>query len=251
MNLYDAIQVRQSIREYQRKPLEKELVENFYKYASEMLPLFTEIPIKVEITDAAEQKKKHLFQVKAPHYISLLSRKEEGSQLNAGYVMEELSLYLASKGVGTCFQGGWHLFGEEKNGMSEVIVMAAGYPKRYLYREEGTAKRLPLSKLCVFKEEPGEELRTILKAASLAPSSLNSQPWRFVVYKNRVHIFMQKPSLQAEKMQKLHTIDMGIALNHMMLAAEELWVEAELQKLENISGQSFKNNHYIVSLIIK
>ena len=46
-------------------------------------------------------------------------------------------------------------------------------------------------------------------------------------------------------------IDIGIALNHMMITAEELWVEAELKEIDNISNQSFKNNSYITSLIIK
>jgi len=92
---------------------------------------------------------------------------------------------------------------------------------------------------------------TILKAAALAPSSLNGQPWRFVVYNNRAHVFMQKKSTKIPAMERMRMIDIGIALNHMMITAEELWVEAELKEIDNISNQSFKNNSYITSLIIK
>ena len=61
---------------------------------------------------------------------------------------------------------------------------------------------------------------------------------------------MQK-SNKIAAMQRLNMIDIGIALTHMLITAEELWVEAELKELDNISSQSFKNNHYITSLMIK
>ena len=38
------------------------------------------------------------------------------------------------------------------------------------------AKRLPLNELCIFKEEAGEQMKTILRAARLAPSAMNTQP---------------------------------------------------------------------------
>ena len=129
--------------------------------------------------------------------------------------------------------------------------MAMGYPKHYLYREEADARRIELNRLSAFKEEPTKEIMTILKAASLTPSSLNSQPWRFVVYKNRIHVFMQKLNAGIPILEKLHYIDVGMALNHMMIAAEELWVEAELAESEHISSHSFRRNTYITSLLLK
>lgn len=43
---------------------------------------------------------------------------------------------------------------------------------------------------------------------------------------------------------------MGIMLNHMFLAAEELWLEAEFSQLDNISNQLFKDYKYIMSMLI-
>lgn len=254
MNLYDAIGLRRSVRDFQMKPLEEADMLNFRKYKTDILPLYPEIPVKIESVGYEEIRhkgKKGLFYVKAPYYISFLSRADEGYLLNAGYIMEELSLYLASKGIGSCYQGNMRIIENDDDGLCEVMVMAAGYPRHYLYREEGSAKRNSFSKLCAFKEEPSKELMLILKAAALAPSSFNSQPWRFVVYANRVHIFVQKTVFPSVAMEKLHMIDMGIVLNHMMVTAEELWVEAELSRVENISVQSFKNNVYITSLFLK
>lgn len=251
MNLYDMIGKRQSVREFQTRQLDESVLNGFVRYEREMLALYPDIPYQLEVTcNINERHGSGLFAVKAPYYISFLTEESQEAYLNTGYVMEELSLYLAAKGIGTCYQGLLKVC-KEKNGLKEVLVMAAGYPQKYLYRTDKTIKRLPLNKLCVFKEEPSSELMTILKAAVLAPSSLNGQPWRFVVYNNRVHVFMQKVNTKIPAMQRMRMIDIGIALNHMMITAEELWVEAELKEIDNISNQSFKNNRYITSLFLK
>ena len=77
------------------------------------------------------------FAVRAPYYISLSSEKKDDYLLNAGYIMQQLSLYIESKGLGTCFMGGaspgWGL----KNTMrfDYVISLAFGKSKEPLYRE--------------------------------------------------------------------------------------------------------------------
>lgn len=253
MKLYEMIGIRQSIRDFQMKELAEPEMNAIYKYMKEILPLYPDIPYQIVIHNAMEeafQKGTALFSVKAPYYISFMSKRAPGYLENAGYILEELSLFLNTKGIGSCYQGALKVEKDTRE-MTEVLVMAAGYPKPYIYREEGSAKRLPLNKLCVFKEEPDKEVVTILKAAALAPSSLNGQPWRFVVYKNRIHVFVQKNTLKTALFSKMRMIDIGIALNHMMVAAEELWVEAELKALDNISNQSFKRNEYVISLILK
>lgn len=250
MSLYEMIGRRRSIREYQMKPIEEKVLSAVYKFIKEILPLYPDIPYEIEISCSLEEKKNGFLAVNAPYYVSFLTTESREAYLNAGYIMEELSLYLASKGLGTCYQG-LHKVVREKGSLKEVLVMTMGYPKHYLYREEEDAKRIELNRICAFKEEPAKEIMTILKAASLAPSSLNSQPWRFVVYKKRIHVFMQKMNAGIPVFEKLHYMDIGMALNHMMLAAEELWVEAELTESEYISGHSFKKNIYITSLLLK
>lgn len=253
MKLYDVIQYRQSIRNFQMKPLEEKVLEKIICYQKTMKALYPDITCQIEIHNAMEKswkKKKSPFQVKAPYYLSLYSSTEQGYLLNAGYVLEELSLYLNTLGIGTCYQGAMKVSDNKKSELEEVLVMALGYPSRYLYRELGTAKRIELKKECIFKEEPSKEVLTILRAANLAPSSMNNQPWKFVVYKNRIHVFSHKSNSFIPIITKLHTIDMGIMLNHMFLAAEELWLKAEFSQLDNISNQLFKDYKYIMSMLI-
>ena len=90
---------------------------------------------------------------------------------------------------------------------------------------------------------------TILEAARLAPSSMNSQPWRFVVYDNRIHIFSKKHS--AEQLKKWDEVNFGIMFANLMVAAEEAWLDVDLIRLEDISQKNFPNNQYVLSAILK
>ena len=159
MNLYDAIQVRQSVRAFQQRPIEKSDLDNIFKFKEEIKPIYLDIPNKLECIETLEDswgKTNGLFVVKAPYYLSFLSEDKKGHYLNAGYIMELISLYLSTKGIGSCFQGGLKVVEELAEGMKEEIVLSFGYPVHYPHRVAGTAKRMPLSKSCVFKEEPNK-----------------------------------------------------------------------------------------------
>ena len=95
-----------------------------------------------------------------------------------------------------------------------VIALAFGKSRRPLYRDPLHAKRLPENEVVVYKENPSSDVRKMLDAARLAPSSYNNQPWRFVVYKNRIHVFSRKNPWIAKPLDKLKKIDMGIMLQH-------------------------------------
>jgi nitroreductase len=192
------------------------------------------------------------FAVKAPYYISLSSEIKDDYLLNAGYIMEQLSLYIETRGLGTCFLGGaspgWGL----KNTMKfeYVIALAFGKSKVPLYRDALLAKRSPENELVVYKEEVSSDIRKILDAARLAPSSYNTQPWRFVVYKNRIHVFAKKNPWFAKPLDKIKMIDIGIMLANMLVAAEEHWVDVKLTKSDTIMSKLLQNNEYVLTLLI-
>lgn len=254
MNLYEAIQVRQSIRAFQQKPIEESALDNIFKFKDEITPIYPDILYDIECTGTLGDswgKTKGLFSVKAPYYLSYLSEEKKGHHLNAGYTMELISLYLSAKGIGSCFQGGLKVVEESYEDMKEQVVLSFGYPVHYPHRVEGSAKRMPLSKSCVFKEEPNKNITSILKAAALAPSSLNNQPWRFVVYNNRIHVFLKRSNVASLILNRWQEVDIGCALAHMMVAAEELWMNIEFKEIPSIADQFFKNYEYMISLLIK
>ena len=51
-------------------------------------------------------------------------------------------------------------------------------------------------------------------------------------------------------MKKMHGVDMGIALAHLTVAAEEFWYSPQITKLSNISEQNFKRHKYIITVLL-
>lgn len=252
--MYEAVYGRKSVRKYRMEPLNQNILSGIFTFMDQMEPLFPGIKIKLEIVEGLGKKSqmKGLFRVEAPYYLLIYSEEKERFRLNAGYIMELLSLYLVTKGVGSCFQG----LAKKKNdvpeeGMRYVMAMAFGKAAGPLLRQSCNAKRLSMEELCVYKERPKTWVKEILEAARLAPSSMNQQPWRFVVYENRVHVFEKKPTPFRALLPEMTEFDMGIMLANVSVAAEEIWVDLDLIKLDNITHKTLPNNQYLLSILIK
>ena len=228
MNLYEAIFVRKSVRNYCFDTLPPQTLDKIWEHYKEMPALFSGIGVDMAILEESER------------YL-----------MNVGYIMEQMVLYLCSIGLGTCFIGSNRVKKAEleKNGKRLVGIVAFGKSHGSHTRRQSEAKRLPLEDLCVFKEVPRQWMTQMLEAARLSPSSMNSQPWRFVVYDNRIHIFSKKHSV--EKLRKWDEVNFGIMFANMMVAAEELWLDVDLIRLGDISQKNFSNNQYVLSAILK
>ena len=131
------------------------------------------------------------------------------------------------------------------------MLAAFGYPEGRLCRESPLARRLPLNELCIFREEAGEQMKTILRAARLAPSAFNSQPWRFIVYSDRIYVFARKSRLPGRAAQAMREFSIGVMLSHIMLAAEELWMELETATEEQYASKTYKNGDYVATLYLR
>ena len=250
MNLYEAIGCRQSIRKYEEKEVPEKLRGQILSYFDKTSRLNDRIFMELEIIDNTKKKAdlKGLWKVEAPYYMAVYSETEEGFEKNAGYVMEQMILYLTAKGLGSCYLGSVKPRQMIKNGKKFVMLVAFGYAEGRLYRESPLAKRHPLNQLCIFKEEAGEQMKTILKAARLAPSAYNSQPWRFIVYADRLYVFAQKSHVPGLRNASLRDFCIGVMLAHIMLAAEELWMELETRTEEQFASKAYKNGEYVATL---
>ena len=173
--------------------------------------------------------------------------------MNAGFLMEQLSLYLETRGRGSCFVGmAKHRDKElEAKGFVQKIILAFGMPKDLNKFRDKEPKRMALDELCVYKEPPKAWVKEMLEAARLAPSSTNCQPWRFVVYENRIHVFSKKPLGERSMLNPFTELNFGIMLANVMVAAEEVWIDLDLIKLNNITHKSIPNNQYVISILLK
>jgi hypothetical protein len=233
--------------------LDKVLLNNISNFAESIPMLFEGINVEYKLLEYKDTK--HYFNgnitVKAPYYLSLYSDKTSGYQMNAGYLIQQIALYLTAKGLGSCYLGKLKAkkMVPQDSLKEHVITLAFGEGEHEIYRQSDRIKRLPLNDIAIIKSEIGKNVKTMVSAARLAPSSMNSQPWRLVVYDNRIHVFCKRNIFLQGVLSELKLIDIGICLAHLVVAAEELWLNVRVVKVENINNLSFKKNDYIISLL--
>jgi nitroreductase len=253
MNTFDAIFSRRSIHHFQQEKLEWNVISDILEYANNLPMLMEGIAVEFKLVSNIEAKQgfRGPFNIKAPYYLCISSEKKDDYLLNAGYLMQQLNLYIASKGLGACF-----LMSSPGRGLKEtmkydyVVALAFGKTNSPLYRESSEAKRLPENEIVVYKEEVTPDIKQVLTAARLAPSGFNNQPWRFVVYKKRIHVFAKKNYMIAKALDYNKMIDMGIMLANLLLAAEELWVDVSLCKSDTLKSKQLQNNEYVCTIAI-
>lgn len=175
-----------------------------------------------------------------------------------GYLLEHIVLGATDMGLGTCWLGGSFSKSSFSRKVSlcadEAIpaVLAIGYiaNKRrwldsFIRRRAGSDNRLPWGNMFfernfqtpLSSEEAGA-YATALEMIRLGPSASNKQPWRIVRDGNRWHFFVQRSKGYANRnmallrLADLQRVDMGIAMCHFNLTAQEIgfvgqWVVAE------------------------
>lgn len=252
MNTFEAIFSRRSVRHYQHEKLDWNVIADILEYANKLPMLIEGIAVEFKLVSNIEEKQgfRGPFSVKAPYYLCISSEEKEDFLLNAGYLMQQLDLYITSKGLGACFVAGPGHGLKATMKYTFVTALAFGIATSELYRESSKAKRYPEKELIVYKEEVTPDIKQVLAAARLAPSAYNSQPWRFVVNKKRIHVFTKKNKLVAKAMDKEKMIDMGIMMANLLLAAEELWVDISLSKSETLMSKQFQKNEYVCTILI-
>lgn len=249
MTRYDAIFRRKSVRRYREEEIDQRILERMERFEEDAIVICPDIQVKWKVFRGSEQKLRGLFQVKAPYYVALYSEISEDYLENAGCLMEQLSLYLHTKGIGSCYQGSASLKDDKEEELEMVMIMAFGYPAEKLERSRGDFKRLDSRKLVRTYGECSRYEKKLLEAARLAPSALNLQPWRFVVRENRIHLFAKKPGkIGYRKNLDMNLFGGGIALAHMLVTGEELWFDLEYQKLDSILEKDFQNYLYVGTL---
>lgn len=210
MNLYESIFRRKSIRKYEESPLEPEILEKLRDFSNQLQPLYPEIRTSYEIISSV----KGIFSIKAPHYFLICSDTAEGALENAGYMWQQMDLYLSSLGLGACWLGMAKPASGSTTTLPLVITLAFGRPTEPVHRQLGEFKRKSLEEI-----SSGEDSR--IEAARLAPSATNSQNWFFEASEGQIHVYRKKLNAALELIYgKMNRIDIGIALCHLRYGTE-------------------------------
>ena len=254
MNQYDAIFIRRTVKSFRADMINDKSISQILNFTNYITDISGKKSVNFEIWSSFEEEKMadlHIS-VKAPYYLVVSTDVLEDPFLNLGYVLEQVALYITTKDLVSRFAGLYkdkRIQGAKENRI--LAVLAFGKSAEDSAKEK-KRKRLPLEHLCVFKDKVDNNIKDMIHAAMLAPSKMNSQPWRFVVMKNRIHVFCKKERIAFKSLclDYYHEFDIGMMLANLMIASEELWYNTEVVKSENIADKKLKNNVYMFTVIV-
>lgn len=159
--------------------------------------------------------------------------------------MEQLVLYLVSKGFATCY------LGDAKSkpdldqyqpmivvafGKGGVTAVKAGQPQevnRACESAAGSAAKCP-------KDYRGsKDCAICIQSPALA---FYAAGWK------NSYLYEKESLMQTKRMKELTLLDIGIAMCHMALAAEELWLDWRLSREDTSKELIWKGCQYVATL---
>ncbi len=285
----EVIQARSSCRTYQETsialPVQQQLAA--FMDAHTIGPMGTHARLSlVAATDEDRQALKGLstygFIKGATGFILGAVPHGDFNQEDFGYVVEHAILYATSLGLGTCWLGGTFAKSRfaARLGLREdellPAVIATGYcaAKRrvvesVIRRQAGADQRMPWERLffdgafgAPLAREAAGPFAAALDMVRIGPSASNKQPWRIIKDKAAVegavwHLYLQRTPGYAARNQSLlgiadmQRLDMGIAMCHFALTAEELGLRGTWMVREPVIEKPDALTEYIVSWMAK
>ena len=236
--LYETIFRRKSIRKYDMTPLPAETITALQNFTETVKPL--DETIKIEYSYLGTNDVKNLLPIKAPHYICLYSEKKDNYLMNAGFILQQIDLYLSANNLGSCWLGmakPSKQVPEMKNGLEFVIMVAFGNANEPVHRNNVSEfKRKSMSAISSIAD--AEQL---LEPARLAPSASNTQSWYFSGSADKITVSREKLNfIKAPIYGNMNQIDSGIALAHVWLTCEHLGKTFELDFDKTAAPSSYE-----------
>jgi len=238
--IYQAIFKRKSVRKFAPSPLDQNTLDRIISQIPSLVPMVKGIRTEIKLMTSEEVR--GMFKVDAPHFLAIFSEQKEGFLLNAGFIMQQMDLFLSANGIGSCWQGGPKPTrgAREFSGLKFVVLLAFGRPQEALHRESlSEFKRRALSDITDIKGKDD-----LLEPARLAPSGMNNQPWFFTDGNGSIDAHSHK-SLIADHMNQ---ISVGIAMSHVWLASRHLKMGAEISINPGTHGDRNRRYAYAASI---
>jgi nitroreductase len=249
-NLYEAIFRRKSVRKYGlATPLAEHTLTEIVAHTTILRPLYDDINVEMKIL--SQKDVKGLLSAKALHYVAVFSEAKDGYLTNAGFMLQQMDLFLSANGIGSGWQGISKPTKEILNSSKHefVILLAFGDPKERLYRENILEfRRKPLAEITDLK---GERVFELLEPARLAPSAMNYQQWFFTGDSNAFHAHRTRSNfIKAFVLERMSKISMGIALCHVWIAARHFGKKVDFTLDEEAQAYPPAGDDYVVTMKI-
>ncbi|CEN78129.1 nitroreductase family protein [Paraclostridium sordellii] len=262
MNYKYLISNKRSVRKFKNQEIKKSdfrIIEEYINMSKKLVPeISTEI--KVFNKDKVYPKLDKIagyngHMIEAPNYVIILSDIGKGYIENSGYIGENLTLKAMDLGIDSC----WVTFKESSlikekleilSDKEVTAIIALGYGDTIKTKSATSdSSRLGVEKI-VYLDKWGEnatiellEERGLLDAfsfARMAPSTLNRQPWRFIIDGGKVILAVRKDEFASEYEGK---VDVGIVMLYFSLIIDTTMFNLKWT-LENGNGNYYVPTDY-------
>ena len=237
--LYDTVLSRKSVRSFDGRGLTEADRERLQAFIAGLDGPFG-IPVRFTLLDAEEYGLSSPVLTGEKLYVAGTVAKVPRAELAYGYAFEKLILYAWSLGIGTVWIGGTmdrKVFQQAVGLEADTLmpcVSPLGYPaKKRSLRETLMRKGIRADE----RKSPAElffdgdftkplnaegGLARILEMVRWAPSAVNKQPWRLLRRDGLWHFYEKRDKgFLIGDTGDLQKIDLGIALCHFLLGAED------------------------------
>ncbi len=259
MDILNTITSRISIRSYDPQAAsetELEAVRRFGEGAEALTPVEMQFHLRTH-EDMGKEVKGVIGDygktIRAPHYLVLAAREDDGYLTDAGFRFEQMVLEATRMRLGTCWVG---LMFKEVSlrsflGLDDswrvIALTPIGRPadptfvSRTLRSMVRAATRKPIEQIFFWQRHGGalpsgvvadERIGRIMEATRWAPSWMNKQPWFFILTGRDVLVYKKRH--QDREGKDYHLLDCGIAMAHLHLAAQAMGLggQWELEKFD-------------------
>ena len=205
MTLYETIFLRRAVRKYDMAPLDASIITDIKNFIDNIAQMDGQTA-KLEIVEAKEVNNSM-----APHYILAYCEDSDNANANVGFCLQAVDLYIQSLGLGSLWLG---MAKPNSNEPNYCIMLAFGRSDVPFRTDESEFDRVPLNKI-------SSEDNSISRAVRLAPSAINTQPWKLGFERGKVILeYFGRGAMKLVVRKKLAKIDLGIAARHAVIALE-------------------------------
>lgn len=246
MTNYEAIFKRCSVRNYDQTQLDKDILDKINIYINNLKPLYRTINTKIKIFDDIGTGK--VFKDNPPHFAVFWSEDKTNQNMNAGYMAQQLSLYLSTIGIGSCIIAAHRPSQEiiDANNIGNYIIMIGfGKPKeQYLRTNKSQFIRMSQNDFLI-----SGEYNDVIKACRLSPSARNEQPWKVLNDGNKIHVYSLKVAQPRRPIYtSLDSFDIGILLYHLELAGRNNNMDGIFEYSKDGAKKAPEGYYYIISM---
>ena len=279
----DLIKARYSCRTYRQQPIEGEARHRLASFAASRSAGPFGTHARFELVAATAEDRAALkglgtygFIKGATGFLIGATRDADKNMEDYGDLLESIIVLATDLGLGTCWLGGSFTKSSFASKISarpgELVpaVASVGYiaerPRlvdSVIRLGASSDKRIPWQRLFFearfdtpLTRQAAGAYALPLEMVRLAPSAHNRQPWRIVrdgdawhFYLQRTHGYSESRSRTSWTVADMQRIDMGIAMSHFELAADELGLRGQWQAAEPATARPDELTQHIVSWI--